>query len=380
MVLNNQFMADNSALISRIYDAALDPAQWANVLKSIARITRSKSSVLLNGNGELQSVGQYASFNVADEWVDAYNQNYYRLDPSIEILVSNSGRVLLDHITRPDRESLTGSRKTFYQECMLPQEDYHTIGCGLSLDNELHDAIVLQRTQRQGSYQERDVWALHMLKDHVCRALRLYRGMRLADNIRHSMEALIDRLQSGVVIADHKGNPIFFNKEAERLAKQTGAFHINSCCVRASFKDEDMALGNMVKESARVCSLSSQQAGGNINLRNKQGKPIVNVAVVPLNPEHCEQVLEQQHGTVALLITSLDLGSNPLDHVLNLYNLTRAEKRLCEKLVSGLTLNEAAETLFVSKNTLRSQLRSIFAKTGTNRQTELIQFLMRLTT
>jgi DNA-binding CsgD family transcriptional regulator len=61
----------------------------------------------------------------------------------------------------------------------------------------------------------------------------------------------------------------------------------------------------------------------------------------------------------------------------SLFGLTGAESALVLLLVEGLTLDEAAARQGVSRHTARSQLRSIFAKTGVTRQTELLRLVLR---
>jgi DNA-binding NarL/FixJ family response regulator len=58
------------------------------------------------------------------------------------------------------------------------------------------------------------------------------------------------------------------------------------------------------------------------------------------------------------------------------YGLTAAETRLASMLMEGLALEQIATRLGVSRNTLRSQLRQIFRKTGTRRQAELVSRLL----
>jgi DNA-binding CsgD family transcriptional regulator len=45
-------------------------------------------------------------------------------------------------------------------------------------------------------------------------------------------------------------------------------------------------------------------------------------------------------------------------------------------LGGGLTLDEAAEELSISRNTARAHLRSIFTKTGVSRQTMLVRLIV----
>jgi DNA-binding CsgD family transcriptional regulator len=59
-----------------------------------------------------------------------------------------------------------------------------------------------------------------------------------------------------------------------------------------------------------------------------------------------------------------------------MFDLTGAEARLARLLTEGLSLDEAALHLNVSRNTLRSHLRALFVKTNTSRQSELMRTLM----
>ncbi|RYH68023.1 MAG: helix-turn-helix transcriptional regulator [Alcaligenaceae bacterium] len=59
-----------------------------------------------------------------------------------------------------------------------------------------------------------------------------------------------------------------------------------------------------------------------------------------------------------------------------LFGLTIAEAKLAARLANGSALGIAASELGIAKETSRSQLRSIFRKTGTHRQAELVAILM----
>ncbi len=60
------------------------------------------------------------------------------------------------------------------------------------------------------------------------------------------------------------------------------------------------------------------------------------------------------------------------------FNLTASEARLAARLSSGATLAEVADDLHISINTARAHLRTIFQKTNTKRQSQLIALLSSL--
>ena len=69
----------------------------------------------------------------------------------------------------------------------------------------------------------------------------------------------------------------------------------------------------------------------------------------------------------------------PLAAFAELYGLTSTEARVLDHLARGRTPQDAADVLGVGLTTVKTHLQKLFAKTGTNRQTELLQLLARST-
>jgi DNA-binding CsgD family transcriptional regulator len=65
-----------------------------------------------------------------------------------------------------------------------------------------------------------------------------------------------------------------------------------------------------------------------------------------------------------------------METICNLYGLTPAEGRLALGLTNGRTMDSLAEEWNVSMHTVRSQLRQIFRKTETSRQSELVKLIL----
>src|SRR3954452_22996897 len=82
--------------------------------------------------------------------------------------------------------------------------------------------------------------------------------------------------------------------------------------------------------------------------------------------------------TVLILV---DLGISPrppFRSLQKIFGLTPNEARLAAAMAGGESLEEIAGATNVTVNTLRKQLASIFEKTGTHRQSELVALLARL--
>jgi DNA-binding CsgD family transcriptional regulator len=61
----------------------------------------------------------------------------------------------------------------------------------------------------------------------------------------------------------------------------------------------------------------------------------------------------------------------PVAWIMDSYGLTKAEAKVALAASSGLTIPETANRMRVSRNTVKTHLGRIFAKTGTSRQSEL---------
>lgn len=61
------------------------------------------------------------------------------------------------------------------------------------------------------------------------------------------------------------------------------------------------------------------------------------------------------------------------------FNLSAIEAKLSLALADGLSINEYSERFFTSPHTTRSHLKSIFAKTGTRRQSDLLRLIFAFT-
>ncbi|MEA1832340.1 helix-turn-helix transcriptional regulator [Methylobacterium durans] len=81
------------------------------------------------------------------------------------------------------------------------------------------------------------------------------------------------------------------------------------------------------------------------------------------------------------VVMLIDLNLNPepsVDVLRRIFQLTPSEGRLAVEMASGKSPDEVAEAAQISVSTVRKQLNSVFTKTSTHRQAELVALLARL--
>ena len=93
-----------------------------------------------------------------------------------------------------------------------------------------------------------------------------------------------------------------------------------------------------------------------------------------------EHILLGDSPAAVIFISDPEKEVQQLDRLLaHYYHLTPAESKLAVLLSNGTSLKRAAGQLGVAKETARSQLKSVFAKTDTHSQSELLRLFLTST-
>lgn len=111
-------------------------------------------------------------------------------------------------------------------------------------------------------------------------------------------------------------------------------------------------------------------------LISRARKRPLQLVAVPCRPE---TLATPKKAAALVFITDPDQKAPArADTLRTLFRLTPAEVKLATVLLEGKSLSEAANLNQVGRETVRSQLKSIFIKTGTRRQSELIGLLLKV--
>jgi DNA-binding CsgD family transcriptional regulator len=99
---------------------------------------------------------------------------------------------------------------------------------------------------------------------------------------------------------------------------------------------------------------------------------------VPLLRESSSMLVRASQADVMVIVIDPELSmAPPIEALKALYGLTEAEARLTSGLLHGERLEDYGAGAGISINTARTHLKSVFAKTDTDRQAELMRLLSR---
>ena len=210
----------------------------------------------------------------------------------------------------------------------------------------------------------------------LCRVLPLYE--LLADTVREYRvaEYVIEASGTGTMLVDADGQLVSANAIARQVMAQDGALTVCNGALFAHSPDATRQLREAIAEMSQRqspeidphCYLPVALPDPNrlhpLTLIVRPGPPYGPVSA----PLKRTAILIVRDPARPALLAVADIE--------RLFALSPAEARLATRLVDGEALDEAAIGLGVSRNTARSQLQSIYTKTGVNRQGDLVRLLL----
>jgi DNA-binding CsgD family transcriptional regulator len=189
-----------------------------------------------------------------------------------------------------------------------------------------------------------------------------------------ALATLVDRLPLAVFVVDSKGVVELYNYRARLLLGEGDALRLSRADVlKAARADQSRALLRLIRGATE--GNDQPPTGGAMTLRRPTDRAPLSVMVIPLEPDG--EVVGADETKAAVLVSDPEQRLDTTEKMLGrLYGFTPTEASLAVKLMDGRGLGEACRALSINRNTAKTHLRRIFAKTGTSRQGELISLLL----
>lgn len=366
-----------NTLIQRIYDAALDDALWPLLIHELALIINAADSVLFSpcnaNNGQLVMLSPLENADV--DAGEAYEAYYWQHDVWTNEVIKRglAQRGVIVHGDQLIERS--AFRKTeFYCDLLKPKQNGVEVNMStLVFDQstpEQSPPMVLSfyKTSFDEAFTQQDERLVRHLLPHLQRALRIRWKLAGEQQMCRLREQALEQVAAGVVLLDDTGRLLFANQKAERLLGQGGNPTVINGCLCALDAYENSVIKHALRQA---------REGIGSTLRLYNAAPIgTRVATFsPIMVTRSEQLIMPTR--IMVMITQPDKPAyGDLDGFARLYHLGAAETRVLKHLLQQQTPHEIADALCVSINTVRTQLKALFAKTRTKNQRELIQFCL----
>jgi DNA-binding CsgD family transcriptional regulator len=220
------------------------------------------------------------------------------------------------------------------------------------------------------------------LLPHLERALELTWQFARERSARHALLDVLDQLPTAIVVVDGEAHPVMVNAAAEGILAMGDGVLVNGKRLLALWPVERARLSQLIAAACAAANGDAAGAGGHLTITRPSGCQPFLVSVSRL-PRTYRDLAGRRKRVAAVIIKDPHLAPQASiggrREIAELYELTRAEGRLLGLILDGLGLFEAADRLGVSRNTARTHMKRIYAKTGARRQAELIRRLAHLT-
>jgi DNA-binding CsgD family transcriptional regulator/PAS domain-containing protein len=234
-------------------------------------------------------------------------------------------------------------------------------------------SIVAYRKQGRAAFGDADLAFANRLVPHLARAFEMYRALVGVNRQRRALAEVMNRLSVGVILLNDEGRVVRCNRSAIQFLGRDDGLLLSDGTLHLRDAGAERNLQRWIAEVTALPPESPEASGGTLGAPRTSGNGTYGILVARLLPGH------SSHDAVASVVVSdPEVGAEPAVELLRgLHHLTPAEADLVRHLARGRSLEEAARTRGVSINTARSQLKQVFAKTGTTRQGELVQLVLR---
>jgi DNA-binding CsgD family transcriptional regulator len=271
----------------------------------------------------------------------------------------------VDHDDYTDAEL---GRDPFYQEFLRPVGYFWHANLALTDGRDEVVELSLKRRHKAGPYQRADAVMLDVVVPDLLVAARL--AKYTLDAEARGMTRLLER----------RGTPVFELDSWGRVLSHQCAAEVDQCPLRVIGRrlaaSDPRAQPALDRAIARVLAMPGKTAL--VPLTGPQDRRCF-LQILPV-PGRARDVFLSAAALAVLIDGSdpppricLDAGT-----VAHAFALTDREAAVTCLIAEGATLADAGRRLGMQIGTVRVHLRSVFTKTGTNRQAELVALLGRL--
>jgi DNA-binding CsgD family transcriptional regulator/PAS domain-containing protein len=349
-------------LIGEIYECSIDAAHWPVVMEQLAAITRAKSAVLVIHDREVEQLSFLHAYGVPRLGLALLNSPLGALDPGVRVMRNQTPGKARNMYRLDDPEKVP---RLFYALVSRLTDLHYFGGVNCFNDEHWHVGIGLHRTREEGEFEPQMLALLEDLVPHFQRALRIQKAFARLQARQQALHAELDRHIIGLLLLDAEGRPRYSNPMAERILEHHPAVELRHGRLHAYGRKEDAQLQQALV-AVRHPASGSDQRGHACGLTHPDHPMPLALLVLP-----------HASGGVAVYLTDPEhTVSLAHDALMSVYGLTEKEARVAVAIANGKELGEIAELHHVSIQTVRSQLKSIFRKTGVNRQVDLIRLLL----
>lgn len=366
-----------SELIGLIYDCTIEPDRWPETMREVCAELGCFVGAIYMVEQEGARVTFLQNWNAQPEafaMLAKHGEDLSRIYNNPQLLRSrpiDEPLVLSRDLTKE-----VWSRVPHFREWTEVRGVCDSIQTTVLRERRRIGIFAANRHKTVGPASDREIAILRLLAPHIRRAVTIGDLMDLKKLEVQALGSAIDKLAAGVIVVAGENRILLANHAARRMFAAGSPVRSLAGRLAARQAEADAELTRAI-ELARCDEAGIGATGIGLSLGGEAGEPAV-AHVLPLARGDLRTRLMPQ-ATAAIFITQVaGLAAANIGAVATAFGLTPAETRVLERLLSGMSLVEAAAALAIAETTAKTHLSHIFSKTGVSRQAELVALVYRL--
>ncbi|MGO8858943.1 MAG: LuxR C-terminal-related transcriptional regulator [Steroidobacteraceae bacterium] len=347
-----------------LYAGTLDTAAWNRAIVGIADMVRASGALLLAVNPANGTVLREENHRFDPSTVEDYARYWTYEDCRRDNMLSVPAGCPMTELTLsiPD---FSGSR--ILNEFLLTADAPHFMPAWLHKSTTKMVALSLLGTRKRGAFGAEDMEVFRQILPHVSRALEIRDRLEATQIRSETLATSLSGLSVGVMVLDAVGKILEVNAVAQELLRKDSGVQRKA--------DGTLCLREPAGSQLTRCLASGKPPargiGGLLHVRRAGARPL-SVTVTPL-PERSSAWMSGEPRWLLLIFDPERRVDASRELIARDLGISPREAEVAALLVAGSSLREIARRLIVSDHTVRSQLKSIFRKTGARTQSDLIR-------
>lgn len=352
-------------LVDLCYECALDTTTWLPLLERLVEASGHQKIFLFYARHHKSDAQAATTINpYTPAGLNGYNNQHWQLTPGLDLSGSHTlgswYKALVDFGTEHARQG--PDDQAFY----LPH-GLHNVA-SVRLDEQADTGLYLTALHQVSapSPSARHYALLERITPHLLKAVKLSARINCLELDLAKRDLLLDHHTTPLWLLDGEGQVLHCNQTARQMSLRGSPLFEKFAHLHST--TQDTRLRALIR---RAAGKDGKRQAGWLRLNASESQELL-VTPVPADAGY------NRHFNKPLVLLALLENRLPSPLLAELFQLSPAEHRLAELLAQGLTLEGCAARLNVSINTVRTQLRALFRKTGTTRQAQLINLFTRL--
>lgn len=348
-----------SALLEALYGGLLQQAPWEPFLRALAAwLDATYATLILTAPG-MTTPGTILTPDAPTVTADEYAESFFASDPF---------KGLPEGKVTAFAEFLGGEAardSDFYRDFLAAAGGDQILGVDLRFESGFEARLRATRDRSLPDFGSAEREAFQAIVPHLRHAIGLFERLQVSGAEHGVYRGTVEQMGVAAIILNRDGRVVRTNVVADRLLEAGDGLTLADCRLRLKDGAQRKELETLLK------SLDANPAPQRFRIARASGRDLAAIAKPIAAPAF-------MRGGAALALFVSDPGQEAQlepEAIRDLFQLTRMEANLAVALASGRSLVDAADALGIAHNTARSHLRSIFAKTGARRQSQLVHLL-----